>query len=429
MSSLKMISKLGVAAGLIGVVFLAGCGGKNKTTAHGADTSQEPDKILFERSMEDLKKGKLAVARFTLQTLINTYPDSEYLAKAKLAIADSFYKEGDTAGLTQAIAEYKDFITFFPYLDEAAYAQERVGLVHFRRMDKPDRDRNEALLAEQELQNFLLKYPQNPNAGEVEQYLRDVQEVLAEGDYRVARFYYLRGSYRAAGSRLIEIVDRYPLYSHADSALWMLANSYETWEKTDAAARYYSRLVRDYPLSPRFEDAKKKLVALGVPVPQPSPEALARMQKEKEFEKQRPGFLRRSLGVIKTGPDMSTAAHVGPPNLNPPGESGNTETLTRGGQVAVVATGVGTSTSSSRSVQTVTAGGGAPGSTDTSTPVQGTSENSTSTDVAPDTKTDGSEELPNHVDPSAKKKGQNSKDKTQESSSKKKKGLRRLIPF
>src|SRR3989449_6200361 len=61
------------------------------------------------------------------RSLINTYPDSEYLAKAKLAIADSYYKEAGTTGLKQSIAEYKDFITFFPFLDEAAYAQMQVG--------------------------------------------------------------------------------------------------------------------------------------------------------------------------------------------------------------------------------------------------------------------------------------------------------------
>ncbi len=428
MARIGILQKKGVAAGLMGLVLLAGCSAKNKTQAHGADSSAEPDKVLYERAMKDIEKGRLAVARYALETLLNTYPDSEYLAKAKLAIADSFYKEGDTAALTQAISAYKDFITFFPYLDEAAYAQERVGLVHFRRMEKPDRDRNEAMQAEQEFQNYLLKYPQSPKAREVEQYLRDVQEVLAEGDYRVARFYYLKGSYRASSARLFEIVDRYPLYSHADSALWMLADSYEKFEKTEYAGRYYSRLVRDYPLSPYFEAAKKKLVSLGVPVPQPSPEALARMQKEREFDKQRPGFMRRSMGIIKSGPDLSNAARTGSPNLNPPGEAPGTQTLSRGGQNTVVVNGVGTSTNSSLPVQTVTAGGGAPGSTDPSEPVQGTAENAPSPDVAPDAKpTDGSELLPNHADASARKKAQNAKEA--ESSSKKKKGLRRLIPF
>src|SRR6185312_7466426 len=58
------------------------------------DNTAEPDKILYKRAMDDLKRGRQEVARLSLQTLINTYPDSEYLAKAKLAIADSYYKEG-----------------------------------------------------------------------------------------------------------------------------------------------------------------------------------------------------------------------------------------------------------------------------------------------------------------------------------------------
>ena len=115
-------SSIAFAAGLLAVGLLAGCAGKNKTLARGADTSAEPDKILFERAQNDMQHGHQEVARLTFQTLLNTYPDSEYLAKAKLAIADSWFKEGDTSGLKQSISEYKDFRTFFPYLDEAAYA-------------------------------------------------------------------------------------------------------------------------------------------------------------------------------------------------------------------------------------------------------------------------------------------------------------------
>ncbi len=411
------------AAGLLAALFLAGCGAKNKNQARGADTSAEPDKVLYERAMDDIKHGKQIVARFTLQTLINTYPDSEYLAKAKLAIADSFFKEGDTAGLKQAISEYKDFGTFFPYLDEAGYAQMQVGMAHYRMMEKPDRDRSEAQFAEQEFQTFLLKYPQHKLAGQAEQRLRDVQEVLAEGDFRIAQFYFRKNSMRASSARLTEIVDRYPLYSRADDALWMLGQAYQRYEKTEYAGRYYNRLVRDYPLSPRVEAAKKELIKLGVPVPQPNPEALARMQKEKEFDKQRPGLFHRSLGILKSGPNVSTAAHTGSPNLAPEGESG-TETLRPGGQVAIVATTGGATTGSSTPVQTVTAGG----STSTgSTEGQGGTDNTSTTDSSTATpQTDGSEQLPNHDEPAARKRAQA---KEKESSSKKKKGLRRLVPF
>jgi outer membrane protein assembly factor BamD len=120
-----------------------------------ADNNVQPDKVLYDRAADDIKHGKHEVGRLNLQTLINTYPDSEYLAKAKLLIADSYYKEGGTANMTQAISGYKDFIVFFPFLPEASYAQLQVAMGHFRQMEKPDRDRTEAKEAESEFQTFL----------------------------------------------------------------------------------------------------------------------------------------------------------------------------------------------------------------------------------------------------------------------------------
>src|SRR5271165_6430598 len=63
--------------------------------------SKQPDKVLFDRAMDAMKHNKYDVARLSLQTLINTYPDSEYIARAKLAIGDSWYQEGGTAAMAQ----------------------------------------------------------------------------------------------------------------------------------------------------------------------------------------------------------------------------------------------------------------------------------------------------------------------------------------
>ncbi len=120
------------------------------------NTSAEPDKVLYDRAQADLKAGRYIEGRLALQTLINTYPDSEYLAKAKLAVADSYYKEGGTTNLTQSIQEYNDFRTFFPFLDEAAYAQMQIGLAHYNMMEKSDRDKTQAEAAEDAFQAFLL---------------------------------------------------------------------------------------------------------------------------------------------------------------------------------------------------------------------------------------------------------------------------------
>ena len=428
----------------LGATLLSGCLGKKNATP-AAGTSAEPDKILYGKATQDLKHGKLETGRLALQTLINTYPDSEYLAKAKLAIGDSYYKEGGTSGMKQSIVEYKDFITFFPFLDESAYAQMQIGMAHYRQMEKPDRDRAEAVQAEAEFQTFLEKYPNSPLKPQAEQHLRDVQEVLAEGNFRVASFYYLRGVYRAAGARLIELTNRYPLYSHADQANWMLGQIYEKGEHNEIAAKYYARIAKDYPLSPLAGDAKNKLVKFGVPVPPADPTAVARMQKEESVK--RPGMMKRSMGVLRTGPDVSRAARGGEPSMTPASESGD-ETLTLGLQPQITA-GAGSSVGSSATVETVTPGSSNSLSRSAATPANAAPGDSSATPAATDppsrqtdstpAATDASQSsstaaTPNASDASSTQQAPGTSpaapaNSSQESSSKKKKGLHKVLPF
>lgn len=306
-----------------------------KTTDNkDATPSAEPDKILFDRANEDIKHGRYTEGRLALQTLINTYPDSEYLAKAKLAVADSYYKEGGTSNLTQAVAEYKDFITFFPFLEEAAYAQMQVGMCHFKMLEKSDRDSSQAQMAEDEFQAMLLKFPQSPLAPQAEQRLREVQEVLADGEYKIAHYYYTKQDFRASAARLLEVTNRYPLYSRTDEALWMLGEIYTRVKLTSKnedvrnywgalSGKVYDRIVQEYPLSARAPDAKGRLKQMGLPVPAADPEALVRMQKERDYERQHHtnAALRAPMGMLHGNPDVSVAAHVGQPNLTPPDDA------------------------------------------------------------------------------------------------------------
>ena len=346
-----MYTKFNWLVTLAAVIAMAGCSGQKTATAK-PDTnntaSAEADKVLYERALNDLKHSRFDTGRLSLQTLINTYPDSEYLAKAKLSIADSYFKEGGTTGMTQAVAQYQDFITFFPFLDEAAYAQMQIGMAHYRRMEKSDRDRTEALEAEAAFQTFMQKYPQTELAPKAEQRLREVQEVLADGDYRIASFYYLRRIDKAAAPRLLDLVNRYPLYSDADHANWMLGSIYERNKRNDMASTYYARLVKEYPMSPLAVQAKAKLVKFGAPVPDPDPTAMARMQREQETPRDRPGFLKRPGELLKSGPDVSAAARVGTPNLTPQTED-VTDTLSPGGGagLSVVAAGANSGGNSS----------------------------------------------------------------------------------
>src|SRR5208283_6055528 len=138
------------------------------------------------------------------------------------------YAEGGTTAMQQAEIEYKDFRTFFPNMAEAAEAQLKVANIHYQEMEKPERDFTHAVRAEDEYRALIQEYPDSKLVPRAKQRLREVQEVLAEREYEIGRFYYLRLAYPAAIARLKTLVERYPLYSGADESLFLLGQAYES---------------------------------------------------------------------------------------------------------------------------------------------------------------------------------------------------------
>jgi outer membrane protein assembly factor BamD len=299
--------------------------------------SKQPDKELFDKAMVAMKKGRFDVARLDLQTMLNTYPDSEYRMRAKLAVGDSWFKEGGTAALTQAESEYKDFITFFPNAPEAAEAQMKVGDIFYQQMEKPDRDYNNAQDAEKEYRTMINMFPDSPLIPRAKQKLRDVQEVLAERETQIGIYYETRENFSAAIARLKTVVDTYPLYSKSDQALLAIGDAYAGQARNvqmaanlngavkerlhtmyeDKAAAAYAKVITRYPMAPRVEDARDRLVAMNRPVPEPTDAAIA--ENDAEQKSMQPiRFTNRALDIIKRGPTVVEAAHVGEPSLEDP---------------------------------------------------------------------------------------------------------------
>ena len=169
--------------------------------------------------MVAMKKGRFDVARLDLQTMLNTYPESEYRMRAKLSVGDTWFKEGGSAALTQAEAEYEDFITFFPNAPEAAEAKMKVADIYYQQMEKPDRDFTNAQQAEQEYREMINMFPDSTLVPRAKQRLRDVQEVLAEREYQIGSYYVSREDFIASIARLETVSDTYPLYSKSDQVL------------------------------------------------------------------------------------------------------------------------------------------------------------------------------------------------------------------
>jgi outer membrane protein assembly factor BamD len=346
---------------LLGVflAFTAACTNKKVNNPLANVGSKQPDKVLFDRAMDAMKHNRFDVARMTLQTLINTYPDSEFVARAKLAVGDSWYAEGGSAALAQAEIEYKDFETFFPNMPEAAEAQLKIANIHYQQMEKPDRDYTHAMRAEEEYRSLILQYPDSKLVPEAKQRLLEVQEVLGEREYDIGRFYFLRQSYPAAIARLNSLADRYPLYSHIDDALYLLGQACEgeiavirskpmnetakariIEQFTKQAADAYSKILTRYPMMDRVDDAKKRLEALHRPLPEPTQAAIAQNKAEQD-SRHSTSMFGSVLSGFKKHPDVAQATHAGEPTLVDPHVTSATEVVRTATNAMLGNTGAG----------------------------------------------------------------------------------------
>jgi outer membrane protein assembly factor BamD len=184
---------------------------------------------------------------------------------------------------------------------------------------------------------MINQFPDSTLVPRAKQKLRDVQEVLGERESEIGLYYLSRDNYSASIARLQTVVDTFPLYSKSDQALLGIGDAYAGEAHAvqiapglpgavrermraiyqDRAAAAYAKVITRYPMAPHVEDARDRLVAMNRPVPEPTAEAVAENDAE-ERSRQALHFTDKTLGLIKHGPTVVEAVHVGDPSLDDP---------------------------------------------------------------------------------------------------------------
>lgn len=265
------------------------------------------DRVLFIEAAKEVRGGRHETGRLLFTTIINTYPDSRYLALAKLAIADSFYLEGTTSALIQAGQAYEDWRTYFPTDQLADDALLKVAETEMRQMGLSDRDISHARKAEQRLKALIQRYPQSDLRQQAELRLRQVQDNLAMHNLQVARFYYdsryshKKGGLKGAQDRLKEIVEKFPNFCLMDEVLFRYATTFQEEEEPDEAAKLYQQIVRDFPNSEYVEKAKEQLNIIGAAIPDPDP------IKKDLPPCEKPGFMANLVQQISGSANVTTS--------------------------------------------------------------------------------------------------------------------------
>jgi len=216
------------------------------------------DEALYKLG-ERLIKKEPERARLYLRQVIDSFPKSFYAQRAKLTIANSYFDKGDESSLILASAEYREFINLFPYSPSASLAQYRIGMTSFKKLLSPGRDQGKTIQALSDFQKVVSQYPLSEEAKLAQQRIKNCEERLAEHTYGIARLYYRSQAYKAATSRLVEILTNYPNYSKLDRVYFTLADSYTLWGKTEEGLPFFTKLVSDYARSPWAKKAQERL--------------------------------------------------------------------------------------------------------------------------------------------------------------------------
>lgn len=216
------------------------------------------DESLYKLGAQYLDKDP-EKARLYFRQVIDSFPKSFYAQRAKLAIADSYFKQGDEGSMIIAASEYREFISLYPYSPSAAYAQYQIAMTYYKKALKPGRDQTKTRQALEEFKKVITNYPNSEEAKMAQENIKDCEERLAKHVLSIGELYYKLGSHRAAVSRLLDIVTAYPNFSEMDKVYFYLGDAYFKSRRYEQAIPYLTKLITDYPKSKFAKKAQERI--------------------------------------------------------------------------------------------------------------------------------------------------------------------------
>lgn len=245
----------------LALAFAAACGGKKNALP---TNTANPDRYLFDKGTDALKKQKWTDAREYFKQVVDNYPGSPLRPDAKLGLGDTYLGEKTAESLLLAANEYREFITFFPLNPRADYAQYKLAMSHFSQMRAPQRDQTETVAALKEFQVFFDRYPGTTSAltPQVRKDWRVARDRLSSAELLVGIHYYRVHWYPGAIPRLKGILRDDPEFSGRDEVYYYLAESLARTDKKPEAIPYFQRVVEEFKTSDRADDARKRLEEL-----------------------------------------------------------------------------------------------------------------------------------------------------------------------
>jgi outer membrane protein assembly factor BamD len=249
----------GTALALLTVLCLAaGC---KKTPVQISPDIAGSDEALFKLGEAEVKKNTEKAILY-LRQVIDSFPKSFYAQRAKLLIADTYFRKGDEGNMILAAAEYREFIKAYPYSPSASYCQYQIAMTFYKKIEKPGRDQTKTGQALAEFKKVIADFPSSDQAKTAQDRIKDCEELLARHEADIGVQYARMKAFRAAVNRLTAVMTTYPNYSRLDLVYFYLGESFFQTNALDQAVPYFTKVVSDFPRSKLARKATQRLKAI-----------------------------------------------------------------------------------------------------------------------------------------------------------------------
>jgi len=180
-------------------VMLSACGGSEQLTTPSVEDRFEKGKTLY-----DDENYFEAINEFNVITL--QFQGSAFADDAQFYLGECYFQRGEyhLAGL-----EYGRLTQNMPASPLVPEARFKLGLSYYMLAPKSVLDQQYTLKAIDELQSFLLYYPDNEHAVNAEGKIRELTLRLAKKEYETARLYATMDYHKAAVLYYDSILEKY----------------------------------------------------------------------------------------------------------------------------------------------------------------------------------------------------------------------------
>ena len=215
-------------------------------------------KAMYEQGMKYIKKNPDR-ARLIFKEVMQLYPDDIYARRAKIGIADSYFRQKDISSMIIAASEYQEYVNLYPNSPDAAYAKFQVGNCYFKQMRGPERDQTNTFEAIKAFESLVRQYPDTEEAAKARENIKKARQTLALHYFRVGYYNYKYKAFRGAVARFKQVIDDYPEFARNDKLFYYTGQAYFKLREYDSALSFFQKVINSFPKS-RYAKKSVKMI-------------------------------------------------------------------------------------------------------------------------------------------------------------------------